>query len=510
MTATPATPEQAYAYLREQSLETARLGSVAALLHWDQRTNIPPRGHAHRNEQIALLAKLIHERSVNPRRGEALALLESAGANADPLSVEAVNAREWRRDFNRVVKIPQDLAVALAKGAAEAETAWEKARPANDWAGFAPHLERLLRLRREEAEAIGYETEPYDALLDGYEPGETAHRLEPIFSRLAQAIAGLLQRVANAQNKPDSSLLRQSFDPEAQRRFAMDVVCSLGYERKAGRLDVSAHPFSTTIGPGDSRITTRFNPNFFSDAFFSAVHEAGHGMYEQGLPEEHWGAPMGEAVSLGIHESQSRLWENFVARSRGFWTFFLPRAATIFPCLADADLDAFHFAVNEAKPGLIRVDADELTYNLHILLRFELELALMRGRLNAADLPGAWNEKMRAYLGVEPKSVGDGALQDVHWSAGLFGYFPTYTLGNCYAAQLFETAEKELLNHGPLDEQFAAGVFTPLRNWLREKVHIQGRRYAPRELIRVISGRDLDPECLIGYLEKKFGELYKL
>jgi carboxypeptidase Taq len=510
MPASPITPDQAYTWLRENSLETSRLGSVAALLHWDQRTYIPPKGHAHRNEQIALLAKLIHERSVDPKRGEALARLESAAPYGAPLSPETVNAREWRRDYDRVVKIPQDLAVALAKGAAEAETAWEKARPANDWTGFAPYLERLLDLRREEAEAIGYENEPYDALLDGYEPGETAQRLEPIFSRLAQAIAELLQRIAGSGRKPDSALLRQRFPVDAQRRFAMDVVCALGYDKQAGRLDVSAHPFSTTIGPGDSRITTRFNPDFFSDAFFSAVHEAGHGMYEQGLLPEHWGTPMGDAVSLGIHESQSRLWENFVARSRGFWTFFLPRAARLFPCLANADLDAFHFAINEANPGLIRVDADELTYNLHILLRFELELALLRGQLPVADLPEAWNEKMRAYLGVTPPTVGDGALQDVHWSAGLFGYFPTYTLGNCYAAQIFETAENELRNHGGLEEQFAAGVFTPLRNWLREKVHVHGRSHAPRKLIQNISGRDLDPECLIRYLQRKFGELYKI
>lgn len=500
-------PATANAWLLEQSRETACLASTAALLHWDQRTCIPAKGHEHRTHQVALLAKLIHERSVDPRRGEALAALEAQDADIDPLSARAVNLREWRRDYDRAVKTPQDLAVALARAAAEAETAWEKARPANDWASFAPHLETLLALRREEAHALGFASEPYDALLDAYEPGETAQGLEPIFKRLATAIAALLQRIEASTVRPDSSLLRRHFDVETQRAFACEVASVFGFDFQAGRLDVSAHPFSTTIGPGDSRITTRFNPEYFSDAFFSTLHEAGHGLYEQGLDPAHWGTPMGEAVSLGIHESQSRLWENFVARSRGFWSFFLPRAAARFPAFEGVDLDAIHFAVNEAKPGLIRVDADELTYNLHVLLRFELELALMRGALAVADLPEAWDRKMQSYLGLTPPDKRNGVLQDVHWAAGLFGYFPTYTLGNLNAAQLYQAAEQDL---GPLDPQFAAGDFGPLLDWLRLKIHSQGRRYLPRELIRTVTGRDLDPGCLIDYLEKKFSSLYML
>lgn len=498
-------PDDAYHWLLRHSRETGNMESMAALLHWDQRTNIPPKGHEHRAEVLAQLAGMIHERQVDPHRGEALAFLEARSPSGDTLSDRAVNLREWRRDYDRMAKIPQKLAVELAKAAAEAETAWERARPVNDWAGFFPHLERLLGLRHEEAEAVGYDTEPYDALLDDYEPGERAASLEPLFASLRGPLRELLQRIQQAPRKPDASALEGDFPVEAQRAFALETAAALGYDLDAGRLDVSAHPFSTTIGPRDSRITTRFDPNHFSDGFFSVAHEAGHALYEQGLPKEQWGCPMGQPASFGVHESQSRLWENIVARSPAFWQHFYPKAQARFPRLRDVAQDDFVGAVNVVASGLIRTEADEVTYNLHVMLRFELELALFRGQLEARDLPEAWNGKMRDLLGLTPPDMASGVLQDVHWSAGLFGYFPTYTLGNLMAAQLYHAAEKEL---GVQDEAFARGEFTPLLAWLRKTVHAHGRRHHPRALVREVTGEELNPEYLLAFLNRKFARIY--
>jgi len=506
MSESPAAPwssaGHAYDWLFAHSRKIANMESMAALLHWDQRTTIPRKGHQHRSEVLSQLAGMIHERRTDPRRAEALAVLEAMPAPDDPLAEQAVNLREWRRDHDRLVKIPHRLAVELAKSAAEAETAWEQARPANDWDGFRPHLDHLLRLKREEAEAVGYDSEPYDALLDDYEPGERAAELEPLFSALREPLVSLLQRLQETQPGPEA--LAGDYDLEAQRTLALEMAGAFGYDLEAGRLDLSAHPFSTTIGPGDSRITTRFNPLQFGDGFFSVAHETGHALYEQGLPEEQFGCPMGQPASFGVHESQSRLWENMVARSPAFWEYFYPRCKSLFPHLKKVPLERFVRGVNRVAPGLIRVDADEVTYNLHIMLRFELELALFRGQLNPADLPEAWNAKMQELLGLTPPDMASGVLQDVHWSAGLFGYFPTYTLGNLYAAQLFHAAEEQL---GDQAAAFASGEFRPLLRWLRQKVHVHGRRRLPRDLVESVTGAAPDPQYLLDYLERKYQEL---
>ncbi len=501
------TADDAYQWLSQNSRETAHFKSIESLLAWDQRTQVPPKGHAHRHAQFALLAKWIHARQTDPRVAEKLAAVAASPLVRDPGSVAAVNVREWRRDYDRAVRIPADLAVALAQASAEGETAWEQARPQNDWLGFKPYLERILILKREQAAALGYAREPYDALLEDYEPGETAAGLEPVFAQLKAALIYLLEAIRGSARAPLAGVLRQLFPLEAQERFSRAVLARLGYDFAAGRLDPTAHPFSTAIGPGDVRITTRYHDHDFSMAFFSALHEAGHALYAQGLPEEHWGTPMGKAISLGIHESQSRLWENLVGRSRGFWQFFYPAARETFPSLAPVGPEAFYFAVNEVKPDLIRTEADEVTYNLHILFRFELERALLKGDLKVADLPEAWNDRMQALLGLTPPDPGQGVLQDVHWSAGHLGYFPTYTLGNLYAAQFFARAETEL---GSLDEAFVQGSFAPLLTWLREKIHRQGRRYWPRQLVQMVTGEELQPQYLIGYLYEKFGSLYDL
>ncbi len=501
------TAPDAYIWLVDHSRETARLRSMERLLSWDQRTMIPPQGHAHRHEQLALLARLLHERQTDPVLAEKLAVAEASDLTQDPEGEAAVNIREWRRDYDRTVKIPQELAVALARAAAAGETAWEAARPASDWPAFKPYLERLVDLQKEKAAALGYTLEPYDALLDGFEPGETAADLEPIFSRLREALVKLLAGIQASRRRPDPGAVRGYFPRADQERFARAVAGYLGYDFTGGRLDVSAHPFTAGIAPGDVRLTTRYDEHDLAMAFFSTLHEAGHGLYYQGLPPEHWGTPRGRSISLGMHESQSRLLENLVGRSLGFWQYFYPQAQETFPALKGVSLEAFYFAVNEVRPDLIRTEADEVTYNLHVLLRFELERALIKGDLKVEDLPGAWNELMKEYLGLVPPDYSQGVMQDVHWSGGLFGYFPTYTLGNLYAAQLFAGAAADLEN---LEASFAQGSFAPLIEWLRRRIHSQGSRYWPRRLLQVATGEDLNPRYLIDYLQEKFGALYGL
>ena len=500
-------PERAYDELRRFQLETAYYESLGSLAAWDQRTYIPRKGHAHRARQFAALAQLLHRRRTDPRIGEWLDALEGSSLVADPESPEAVNVREWRRDYERAVRVPERLAVALAEAKSEGESAWEALRAKNNWTAFKPYLKRLLELQREYAEAVGYETEPYDALLEDYEPGERAERLTRLFDELGAATRRLLDGILGSSVRPPTEVLHRDFPVATQREVVHEVTAALGYDLEGGRIDPTAHPFELSVGPGDVRITTRYYPDYFNAAFFGSMHEAGHAMYEQGLPAEHWGSPMGQAVSMGVHESQSRMWENLVGRSLGFWRFYYPRLQPRFEALADVRLEDFHLAVNAVKPSLIRVEADEVTYNLHILIRFELELALFRGELGVDDLPGAWNEKYRAYLGVTPPDHKDGVMQDVHWGSGLFGYFPTYTLGNVYAAQLFARVEAEL---GPQEPAFERGEFAPLLEWMRKKIHAHGRRYPPRRLVEEATGEPPTAAYLIRYLQNRFGALYDL
>jgi carboxypeptidase Taq len=368
-------------------------------------------------------------------------------------------------------------------------------------------LERIVFLTREKAEALGYEDEPYDALLEDYETGETAKQLEPVFQVLTTSLVDLVEKIVNSPGKRDTDIKNRIYPIPEQAAFAAKVAESIGYNFDAGRLDISAHPFTTGIGPGDVRITTRYSENYFNEAFFAVVHETGHALYHKGLPLEHWGTPFCAPVSLGINESQSRMWENFVARSHAFWLHFFPAAQERFAALQEVSLDDFLFSMNEVAPSLVRVEADEVTYNLHVLLRFELEIALCRGDLPVKDLPDAWNSKMEKYLGQKPPDYALGVMQDVHWSGGAIGYFPTYTLGNLYAAQFFSKAEEEI---GDFGLQFERGEFLPLLHWLRKKIHSQGRRYLPRDLVTIVTGEDLNPKFLLEYLNKKYSDIYGL
>jgi carboxypeptidase Taq len=499
--------ESAYKWLRENSVKISRFTAVAELLAWDQRTHMPVLGHEGRAGQMAELAGLIHQMSTDARIDEYLEVVEGSDFVSDKQSEVAVNIRRWRMNFDRVVKIPQDLATAFAMEASKGETAWEKARADNDWNAFKPHLEELLSLSKQKADALGYENEPYDALLAEYEPGVNTLQIEELFTTIKNPLVTLLKQIEESSLKNDSSVLTRYYPVEKQREFCRFIVEKLGYNLNGGRIDSTVHPFAVNAGPGDVRITTRYFKNYLNAALFGCMHEAGHAMYEQGLPQEHFGTPRGDTVSLGIHESQSRLWENLVGRSDEFWEFAFPRARVLFSSLNDVKKEEFVFAINRVKPDFIRVEADEITYNLHILLRFEIELELLRGSITVNDVPEIWSYKMNDYLGIMPEKHSEGAMQDVHWSAGMFGYFPTYTLGNLYAVQLFNKAQKELVN---LKEQFKKGEFSLLLKWLRTSVHSRGCTFEAADLIKEATGEALNPHYFTEYCKDKYSTLYNI
>ena len=491
-------PEQAYAELIRLSRERTVLSSCAGLLQWDSETYMPRGGVKHRGEQLALLAGLAHDRATDPRLGELLGTVEASSLVSDAESPEAVNVRELRRDFDRETRLPRRLVEEMARVSALSSRAWADARERDDFESFAPWLDKTFALAREKADAIGHTGVRYDALLEDYEPGMTTKQLSSLFADLR---AQLVPLVESLRDKPSPAhILDREFPLDQQRAFAEGLAGKLGFDLEGGRFDLGPHPFCTTIGPGDVRIAARYHPRNFASGFLAVMHETGHALYEQGLDPAHFGTPMGEAVSLGIHESQSRLWENLVGRSHGFWQHFYPQLQGALD-VNDVSLDEFRGVINHVRPGLIRVEADEVTYNLHIIIRFELEQALLSGDLQAQDLPGAWNDMYQRYLGVTPDSDKNGCLQDIHWSESLIGYFPTYTLGNVYAAQLFAAAERAV---GPLENAFAAGEFSPLRDWLGQHIHCHGKRFPAVKLVERATGTAPDTSALVGSLSKRY------
>jgi carboxypeptidase Taq len=488
--------------------ETALLTSIDALLGWDERCLLPQRGGEHRAEQMTLLAGLVHERLVDPRIGDWLGELSTGPLAADPDSESAANLRQMQRNFDRRTKLPKSLVEELARTAVRGQQAWQEAREKNDYPLFRPLLEQMIHLKQQQAEALGYVETPYDALLDEFEPGERTANVRRVLAGLREQLVPLVAAIAESRRRADVSVLQRQFPIDVQQRFGTEAAKEIGFDFARGRLDVTSHPFCSGMGPHDVRLTTRYDERFFCTGFFGILHEAGHGLYEQGFDERHYGTPLAEAVSLGIHESQSRLWENLVGRNHAFWRHQYPRAQQAFPAaLADVPLDTFYFAINDVRPSLIRVEADEATYNLHILIRFELEQALINGEVKLNDLPSVWNEKYQAALGIKSDTDADGVLQDIHWSAGLIGYFPTYSLGNLYAAQFFAQASQDL---GNLDGMLARGEFAPLLDWLRQKIHRHGQRYTASRLVEQITGRPLEHGPLMAQLRSKFGPLYDL
>lgn len=496
----------AYAQLVKSVQEIALLQSVGSLLHWDEQTQMPPRAAEHRAAQSSLVARMAHEQFVSPRIGGLLSSVEGSDLVADSGSEPAANVREIRRSYDRARKIPSSLVEEMTRTAVLSQQAWAEARRKSEFVLFAPWLAKTLDLKRQEADCIGYSGERYDALLDDYEPGETAERLRGVFEELRGPLVGLVQRIIASPRRAPVEVLEGHFPAGAQHRFAKEMAQKIGFDFQAGRLDTSVHPFCSGLGPGDTRITTRYDERHFAGAFFGVLHETGHALYDQGLPAAHFGTPLADAISLGIHESQSRLWENFVGRSRPFWRHFFPPAAEAFPgSLGGVDQNAWLFAINHVQPSFIRTESDEVTYNLHILLRFELEPKLLDGELKPEDLPSVWNERMQHYLGILPPDDSHGCLQDIHWSAGLIGYFPTYTLGNLYAAQFYEAANRAIPD---LPEQFAHGEFGTLLSWLRENIHKHGKRYRASDLVMKVTGQKLSASPLLRHLEAKASEFY--
>ncbi|MCI0639757.1 MAG: carboxypeptidase M32 [Gemmataceae bacterium] len=502
------TPDAAYQELLRCYQEEALLESCQALLGWDEVTYMPPGGVAARANQLAYLAGLQHEKATSKGLGDLLALVEKSDLVKDAVSPAAVNVREIRRAYERFVKLPRKLVEEQARIAPLAQQQWATSLQEADFASFAPWLEKTVALRRQEAECLGYKKTPYDALLDYYEPGARTADIARLFDALQAELTPLLSAIAGSRRRRKFAILKRHFPVERQHAFAMEAAVALGFDFERGRLDTSVHAFSTHIGPGDCRIAIRYNPNFFSEAFFALLHEVGHGLYEQGADPEHEGTPLGTPNSLALHESQARLWENLVGRGLSFWKYFYPRARQAFPeALGKVSLGDFYLAVNHVEPSLNRVQADEVTYNLHIWIRFELEKALLSGDLPVADVPAAWNEACKKYLGLVPPNDAEGCLQDGHWSEGLIGYFPTYTLGNLFAAQLFDKARLEIAG---LEDGFAQGNFAALFEWLRDKIYRQGSRYFSKDLVLSVTGAAPDHRPLVESLRVKYSEVYGL
>ena len=505
-------PSSAYDELRGLAHETGVLQGVDALLNWDQETYMPPAGAGVRAEQASAIATLVHQKRTAPRVGELIAACEAdPKLTGDATSPTARNIREMRRSFDKATKLPTSLVAELAKVGSQAQEAWKDARAKNDFPAFAPWLEKMLGLTRKKAECYGAPKggELYDALLDEYEPDARAAEIDAVFRPLGDRLSTLVKTLLEKGKAPSDAPLHCKIDASRQHAFGTFVIEALGFDTKAGRLDVTTHPFCSGLSTGDTRLTTRYRDEKFTDALYGTMHECGHGLYEQGLPKgDHLGEPLGDSISLGIHESQSRMWENFVGRSREFWTWALPHAhKTLGSGLEKFGVDELYGATNTVQRSFIRVEADEATYNLHVMLRFGIERALVAGTLAVKDLPGVWNERFEKLLGVKVPDDRRGCLQDVHWSFGLIGYFPTYTLGNLYAAQFWEKINADLPG---LKAGMARGEFAPLLGWLRDKIHVHGKRYRAGELCERITGKPLSPDPLMRHLEGKLKPLYGL
>ncbi len=483
--------------------ELKDLQGIIGLATWDQETFMPPKADSSRALQLATLQGLYHERLVDPRLGDVLAwAAEQTALSGDQRAMVRVLTRERERE----VRVPQALVKALAEAQSRALSAWRQARKEKRFALFQPALGRLLELRREQADAYGHTGERYDALLEGYEPGMRVERLTPVLTALRDQLIPMVAAIAGAPRKIPDLFQGRRFDRDAQWRFTMKLLADMGFDLEAGRQDQSIHPFTGGTHPLDVRLTTRLDEGNPLSALFGTIHEGGHGLYEQGFAPEHHRTPLAAAPSMGLHESQSRLWENIVGRGHAFWEHYFPALRKEFPgALAGVDLEGFYGAVNRVAPSLIRVEADEVTYNLHIILRYELELLLIHDELPLADLPAAWSERMERYLGLTPPDDTQGVLQDIHWAWGEFGYFPTYALGNLYAASLWRAAERAVPG---LTEHIRQGNLLALRDWLRDTVHRQGYRLPAEDLIRQVTLEGLTDTDFLGYLREKYGALY--
>ncbi|HPS32216.1 MAG TPA: carboxypeptidase M32 [Anaerolineaceae bacterium] len=498
--------EEKLAKLREITAEIRRLGSIQALLEWDQQVNMPRGGAEDRGNQTALVAGLAFDKSTSDELG---ALIEDLAAEVPDLDLDDDFAREIKvakRYYDRNARIPREKIIEFVLATSAAHEAWVKARAENDFASFEPHLTHIFDLRRQQAELFQPYEHPYDPLLDEYEPGMKTADVRAIFSALRPRQVELLRAISESE-QVDNSFVKQHYPFEEQRKISSFLAGRFGYDWERGRLDLAPHPFTTSFGHGDVRITTRFLDMDGMSALFSTMHETGHALYDQGYSPRYRETSLDGAASLAMHESQSRLWENLVGRSQEFCRFVFPVMQMLFPQhLGNVSLEQFYRGINRVEPSLIRVEADEATYNMHIMLRFEIETGLLEGSLRARDLPEIWNTRMQEYLGITPADDTTGVLQDVHWSSGLVGYFPTYALGNLISAQLWE---KMVAANPEIPGAMSAGDFSQILAWLRENVHQHASRYDPQDLVRKITGGPIDPEPYLRYLNAKYSRIYR-
>ncbi|MEW6028913.1 MAG: carboxypeptidase M32 [Chloroflexota bacterium] len=497
--------EEKLAQLKQIMAEVADLNNAAALLGWDQQTYMPRGGAEARGNQLATLGKIAHEMFTSDKVGKLLDELKDAfPADSD----EAALVRVTQRDYDKRTRVPSEFVARSAQITSAANEAWVEAKTKSEFPVFQPHLEKVVDLSREYVTFFPPADHPYDILLDDYEPGMKTAEVQAIFDELRPQQVELLKVIA-ARPQVDDSFLHLKFKESKQLAFGEKVITKYGYDWNRGRQDKSPHPFTTSFSLNDVRITTRFQEDFLNTALFGTMHEAGHAMYEQGVNLIYERTPLGTGASLGIHESQSRMWENLVGRSLPFWEHFYPLLQKTFPAqLGNVKLDKFYKGINKVEPSLIRVEADEATYNMHIMLRLEMEIAMIDGSVeDFGELPEMWNAKMKDYLGVTPPDDAKGVLQDIHWSFGGLGYFTTYSLGNLISAQLWERINADLPD---LPDQIRKGKFDALLGWLRENIHKHGRKYEPQELVRKVTGSKITPAPYLRYLREKFGKIYKL
>ncbi len=483
------------------------ISHAASLLEWDQQTQMPPGAGEGRSHQIGTLKGLFHEHITSDEVGGLLEALKPYAAGLEPDSDEARLIARCAREYEKRTRVPAQFVAEFARLAASSYQVWTEARRDNDFPRFRPYLERVVEMRRQYAGFFAPYEHVYDPLLDDYEPGMTTAEVQTIFEPLRAQQAALVQAIG-ARPQVDDSFLHLHYDPQKQWDFGIEVITRMGYDWDHGRIDKAPHPFTQGLGADDVRITTRILPEHLPSALFSDIHEMGHALYELGTSPDLARTPLAEGASFALHESQSRLWENLVGRSRPFWRFFYPRLQALFPTqLGNVDVETFYKGINRVQPSLIRVEADEATYNLHIMLRMELEIALMEGSLEVRDLPEAWNSRMQEYLGITPPDDRQGVMQDVHWSDGYFGYFPTYALGNLVSAQLWECLHNDLPD---LEEEISRGEFASLLGWLREKIHRHGAKFLPQEMVQQVTGSPIDAAAYMRYLSAKYGEIYGL
>ncbi|MCK9379315.1 MAG: carboxypeptidase M32 [Candidatus Moranbacteria bacterium] len=493
---------------REKLLELWHLNSALAVLSWDQEVNMPENGADLRAKTIASLAGLLHGKFVSKEFSTVINKVKKFSDNGELNKKETAIFREVWREFSREEKLSSEFVEELAELCSKSQSVWSEARKKSNFKIFQPYLEKIVELKRKEAKFVGYEKSPYDALIDTYEPGMTSEELSVIFYELKIFLVDILQKIKKSKKKIDARKLKGNFPIEKQEKLNKFIAEKMGFNFESGRMDISTHPFTTNFHPDDVRITTRYDEKNLFYSVLSTIHETGHALYEQGIEMKNFGTPLGESISLGIHESQSRIWEKNIGQSQEFWKCFYPDLKKNFPdVFRKLKLVELYEVINEVKPSSIRTEADELTYNLHIILRFEIEKELIEGSIEVADLPKIWNSKMKEYLGIKILKDSQGILQDVHWSGGSIGYFPTYTLGNLYAAQLYAKIKKDIPD---LKKEIENGNFENILAWLRKNIHTHGKLYTADELIRKITGETLSSKYFMDYINNKYGKIYEL